>query len=103
MKIGRSVQNPLFVSGLFLALAATTLAAAQDQILYNFGTVSGDVTLPINNLVFDQSGNLYGVAVGGASGAGGIFELSPTSSGSWTEGSSTRPRRLLMGWNSTAA
>jgi len=85
MKTPRSAQIALFLSTLCLALAAATLAAAQDQILYNFGTVSGDVTLPYGNLVLDQSGNLYGVATGGASGAGGIFELSPTSSGSWTE------------------
>ena len=85
MKLCRSAQTALFVSGLFIALAATTLAGAQDQILYNFGSVSSDVTLPYGNLVFDQSGNLYGVAAGGGSGAGGIFELSPTSSGSWTE------------------
>lgn len=37
-------------------------------------------------LVFDQAGNLYGTTISGGSGQGGIvFELSPSSSGGWTQ------------------
>ena len=73
------------VVSLVLTLAGTTLVAAQDQVLYNFGSITGDLTTPTGNLVLDQSGNTYGVALDGGSGAGGIFELSPSSSGTWTE------------------
>jgi len=37
-------------------------------------------------MVFDQSGNLYGVTkVGGADDIGTVFELTPTGNGQWTE------------------
>ena len=59
------------------------------NVLYNFCPVSGcnDGQEPVNALVFDAQGNLYGDA--GAGGAnppyGGVFELSPAGGGSWTE------------------
>jgi uncharacterized repeat protein (TIGR03803 family) len=54
--------------------------------LYSFTFIGGDVALPTSNLVLDAKGNLYGLApLGGANGAGGIFELSPGSNGTWTE------------------
>jgi uncharacterized repeat protein (TIGR03803 family) len=54
-----------------------------ETILYNFqGGNDGDV--PYAGLIVDPSGNLYGAATGGGTGAGGtIFELSP-SNGAWT-------------------
>jgi uncharacterized repeat protein (TIGR03803 family) len=54
-----------------------------ENTLYNFqGGNDGDV--PYAGLIVDQSGNLYGAATGGGTGAGGtIFELSP-SNGGWT-------------------
>jgi uncharacterized repeat protein (TIGR03803 family) len=53
-----------------------------ENILYNFqGGNDGDV--PYAGLIVDPSGNLYGAATGGGTGAGGtIFELSP-SKGGW--------------------
>ena len=55
-------------------------------VLYSFTFTSADVWLPTSNLVFDAKGNLYGIGPeGGANGAGGIFELSPGSNGTWTE------------------
>jgi uncharacterized repeat protein (TIGR03803 family) len=55
-------------------------------ILYSFTFIYPDVFLPTSNLVLDANGNLYGMAPsGGANGAGGIFELSPGSNGTWTE------------------
>lgn len=55
----------------------------KENILYNFqGGNDGDV--PYAGLIIDQSGNLYGGATGGGTGAGGtIFKLTPSSSG-WT-------------------
>ena len=55
-------------------------------VLYSFSYTSGNVWIPASNLVFDAKGNLYGIAsLGGVYDAGGIFELSPGSNGTWTE------------------
>src|SRR5579859_1189124 len=55
-------------------------------LLYSFDPVYGDVYYPVSNLVFDAKGNLYGLSwQGGAQHAGGIFEVSPGSNGTWNE------------------
>lgn len=58
-----------------------------ETVLYAFGsTASSDGVFPIGPLIFDGKGNLYGAASqGGALGGGTVFELSPGSSGTWTE------------------
>lgn len=55
----------------------------QEKVLYSFagGTNGG---LPTGEVTFDQAGNLYGAAGGGAYGFGMIYKLTP-SHGSWTE------------------
>jgi uncharacterized repeat protein (TIGR03803 family) len=54
-----------------------------ENILYNFQG-GNDGNVPYAGLIVDQSGNFYGAATGGGTGAGGtIFELSP-SNGGWT-------------------
>jgi uncharacterized repeat protein (TIGR03803 family) len=41
--------------------------------------------VPVGNIVFDSSGNLYGVTgSGGSLGFGTVYELSPTTEGEWT-------------------
>ncbi|HKT89862.1 MAG TPA: choice-of-anchor tandem repeat GloVer-containing protein, partial [Candidatus Sulfotelmatobacter sp.] len=47
----------------------------------------GDGQYPFGSLVFDKQGNLYGSASsgGGSSNSGIVFELSPSSSGEWSE------------------
>jgi uncharacterized repeat protein (TIGR03803 family) len=41
---------------------------------------------PVNGLIFDAAGNLYGTAYsGGGGGNGAVFELSPSTGGAWTE------------------
>lgn len=53
-----------------------------ENILYAFQN-GGDGESPFGGLVFDQAGNLYGsTEVGGAYGAGTVFELTP-SNGGW--------------------
>ena len=37
------------------------------------------------DLIFDSAGNMYGVAISGGSNLGFVFELKPSSGGSWTE------------------
>ncbi len=57
-----------------------------ESILFSFGggSQSSGIT-PVGNLLFDSSGNLYGVTqFGGASQLGVAYELSPAS-GSWTQ------------------
>ena len=59
--------------------------AQTEQTLYSF-TGYTDGGNPLSSLVKDAAGNLYGTTfVGGAYGAGEVFELSPNSSGGWTQ------------------
>ncbi|PYX48380.1 MAG: hypothetical protein DMG79_11885 [Acidobacteria bacterium] len=56
--------------------------------LHDFSKRDGDGKYPYNGLIFDASGNLYGVTSGGGGGPhnkGIVFELSPTAGGKWTE------------------
>jgi uncharacterized repeat protein (TIGR03803 family) len=61
-----------------------------EQTIHNFNGESGDGSGGVGNLVFDSTGNLYGITVGGGtsklcdSGCGTVFELLP-GSGGWTE------------------
>src|SRR5258708_13946031 len=57
-----------------------------ETILHTF-TGGNDGCEPLfSNLIFDAKGNLYGeTELGGASSSGTVFELSPSSTGEWTE------------------
>jgi uncharacterized repeat protein (TIGR03803 family) len=58
---------------------------------WNFSTLYAfkggkDAANPINALVFDSTGNLYGTGpVGGANNEGAVFELTPVTGGGWSE------------------
>ena len=73
--------------GTVFKLAGTTLTT-----LYSFSG-RGDGNSPHDGLVMDASGNLYGTTTSGGfnvnsfcrQGCGVVFELSPSSGGSWTE------------------
>lgn len=71
------------------AIIAITLSAASAQTETIVHTFTGDPdgALPSNGtLVSDANGNLFGTTEsGGANGAGIVYELSPSSSGTWTE------------------
>lgn len=55
------------------------------EILYSFAG-NPDGQYPFSSLAIDRNGNLYGTTVvGGAYGAGTVFELSPSSSDQWAE------------------
>lgn len=55
-----------------------------ETALHNFGWTDGAVN-PVNGLIMDSAGNLYGTtSYGGGQGIGAVFELSP-SGGGWTE------------------
>jgi uncharacterized repeat protein (TIGR03803 family) len=55
------------------------------NVLYSF-VGQPDAANPVNGLVVDASGNLYGTAYSGGGGNNGaVFQLHPTGSGTWTE------------------
>jgi uncharacterized repeat protein (TIGR03803 family) len=59
-----------------------------ETVLYSFGSLpqAVDGCGPTASVVFDQAGNLYGTATGGGANNYGVaFELSPTSTGAWSQ------------------
>ena len=71
-------------SGVVFQLTPSSNGTWKEKVLHAFNTKDGYA--PYANLIFDQSGNLYGTAVLGGIGDGGVvFELSPNSKGGWRE------------------
>jgi len=69
-------------------LSCVSAAAQTLTTLYDFGSNPRDGADPLTGAVFDNAGNLVGAAaIGGGSGRGLIFQLSPpgTPGGPWTE------------------
>jgi uncharacterized repeat protein (TIGR03803 family) len=67
------------------AAPKSALAAWNETILHKFSEQGIDGQEPQGDLLFDQSGNIYGTTFfGGGHGNGVIYELTP-SNGSWTE------------------
>jgi uncharacterized repeat protein (TIGR03803 family) len=64
----------------------TTGTTWTETVLYSFAN-SPDGANPVNSLIWDASGNLYGVTYAGGNGNGAVFELSPpaTQGNPWTE------------------
>jgi uncharacterized repeat protein (TIGR03803 family) len=74
---------------LAMFLAFTTLisfAQIKENVLHDFCQQQHcvDGAGPNGNLIFDNAGNLYGVAGGGTTNRGVVFELSPVSGGGWS-------------------
>jgi uncharacterized repeat protein (TIGR03803 family) len=78
------IRFAAIVAVVFASLLPSPLLAADvEKVLYSFTGSDGSVPYPA--LIFDAKGNLYGTTlVGGTSGAGTVFELTP-SHGKWTE------------------
>ncbi len=74
-------------SGAVFELSPGSGGSWTETVLYSFCPVTGcsDGSGPLNALVFDPQGNLYGTVGGGSNSYGGVFELSPAGGGSWTE------------------
>jgi uncharacterized repeat protein (TIGR03803 family) len=71
---------PLSFAFLLCSFAA---AVESETVLYPFTPSTG--IGPYGSLVFDVTGNLYGVtSAGGANGNGAVFELSKNNNGGWT-------------------
>jgi len=72
-------------AGVAYKLSKTSNGSWQLTVLWSFGG-AGDAAYPFAGLAIDKSGSLYGTTTnGGLYGQGTVFELSPSSSGSWTE------------------
>jgi uncharacterized repeat protein (TIGR03803 family) len=57
-----------------------------EKILYEFTNAAGDGADPYAAVTFDRTGNLWGTtSSGGTFGDGTVFELTPESSGEWSE------------------
>jgi uncharacterized repeat protein (TIGR03803 family) len=65
-----------------------------ENVIYSFGSFSGDGSGPASNVIFDSAGNIYGTTpTGGANptscsvlGCGSVFQLTPPIAGdTWTE------------------
>jgi uncharacterized repeat protein (TIGR03803 family) len=56
-----------------------------EKVLHSF-TGAPDGFAPVNGVVFDKAGNLYGTTgAGGQNGWGTVFELTPNGDGTWSE------------------
>jgi len=73
-------------SGTVFEVSPTGGGAWTEAVLHNFGNSSDDGVDPVDSLIFDSTGNLYGTtSAGGAYGFGTVFKLSPRTGGGWTE------------------
>jgi uncharacterized repeat protein (TIGR03803 family) len=59
-------------------------AGSGERTLYTF-TGGSNADVPSGTMIFDSTGNLYGLAGGGVNDAGAVFKLTPSGKGSWTE------------------
>jgi uncharacterized repeat protein (TIGR03803 family) len=68
--------------------APLSARAATFQLIYPFGSYTGDAESPYAGLIADSAGNLYGTTYGGgAHSEGTVYELTPPPTGqtTWTE------------------
>lgn len=55
-----------------------------ESVLHSFNGADG--YLPLDGLIFDKAGNLYGTTnSGGSADSGAVFKLTPKQDGTWTE------------------
>jgi uncharacterized repeat protein (TIGR03803 family) len=84
--LGRLSEAMLVAITVILVLAPGAWAQGTYKILHRFRQGTGDGLDPTAGLIFDQSGNLYGVTeFGGAADIGAVFALIRQADGSWKE------------------
>jgi uncharacterized repeat protein (TIGR03803 family) len=87
-KLSIGLTAVLAISAVTLLVTGTRAVAQQEKALYSFNRSNGaeDGFTPFAGLIFDASGNLYGMtSSGGAFGGGAVFKLTPQAGGGWTE------------------
>ena|SRR6202050_5595054 len=89
---GTTGSGGIYGSGTVFELTPDAGGDWTEKVLHNFDPSAEDGNGPAAGLIFDESGNLYGTAAGGGdlscnngAGCGVVFELSPKTSGGWTE------------------
>jgi uncharacterized repeat protein (TIGR03803 family) len=86
---GTSRDGGVWESGTVFELSPNGSGGWNETVLYSFCSgrspvLCADGANPSSYVIFDNLGNLYGTAGGGANGYGVVFELSPVG-GSWME------------------
>jgi uncharacterized repeat protein (TIGR03803 family) len=79
---GTTEYGGAYGQGTVYEVSPTASGGWTEQVIHSFGA-SGDTGYG-QTLIFN-GGNLYGATSNGGSGAGEVFELTPTLGGSWTE------------------
>jgi uncharacterized repeat protein (TIGR03803 family) len=82
---GTTVVGGAHDSGTVFQLTPTADGRWKEKVLHHF-TYGKDGGSPYAGLIFDAAGNLYGTTMlGGTSGSGNVFKLTPNADGSWRE------------------
>jgi uncharacterized repeat protein (TIGR03803 family) len=82
---GTSLYGGAYNCGTVFMLTRQTSGPWPETNLFDFNCGSTG-NFPVGGLNFDSAGNLYGTTTyGGTDGVGIVFELTPSSSGPWTE------------------
>jgi uncharacterized repeat protein (TIGR03803 family) len=82
---GSASEGGINHSGVVFELSPAGSGKWSETLLHTFNGSGADGSGPSGNLIFDASGNLYGVTIsGGTQGEGTAFELTPGTS-QWTE------------------
>jgi len=72
--------------GFVFKLTPTSKGPWNLTTLFSFNSTGSAPFVPFSGVVFDSAGNLYGItALGGTEGYGTVYQLSPSSDGTWTE------------------
>jgi len=72
--------------GAVFELSPNSSGGWTESVIHSFGVTTLDGMQPIGKLTIDAAGNLYGATeYGGTYNWGSVYELSPSSSGTWTE------------------
>jgi uncharacterized repeat protein (TIGR03803 family) len=83
---GTAQSSGAYYQGSVYELELNSDGTYTEITLYSFGSIANDGATPYCSLAIDSSGNLYGTTYyGGTYGNGTVFELTPSSSGAWTE------------------
>lgn len=83
---GTTTGGGVHSAGTVFELMPKTGSGWSLKLLHSFNDNEVDGITPYTRLVFDSAGNLYGTTNnGGSNNVGTVFQLTPTTSGSWKE------------------
>jgi uncharacterized repeat protein (TIGR03803 family) len=92
---GTTYQGGAYNYGTVFKLSPGTNGTWTETVLYSFNSSGTDGAYPRASLIFDASGDLHGTTNGGGAYAWGtVYQLTPGTSGTWTE-------KVLYSFNGT--